>query len=255
MNSWPENNLSAYMETGFANISGWLHKDALEATFTLGNLQRDFGFTGPVCEIGVWQGRYLVPLTFLAETPQRAIGIDPFVHVPDRAAQISRMQANITKYARRPDLVSILERDSRFMTADEVLVAGGSPFQFVSVDGDHSMEGTLSDLRLAEKILHATGIVALDDINNMGCPGVVEAAIRYGLEPDACLAPFLNVGNKLFLARREMCTPFRDKFLEQCGSKPAGTWQARIAGYRARMAALGVPVMFMGQELLVPAGT
>jgi hypothetical protein len=247
----PENTLSAYLTDGYSKINGWLNMPAVETTLAIGAIQRELAISGPVCEIGVWQGRYLTLLSFLADTPQPIVGIDPFVHVQNREAQIAQLWENLRRYARRPDVVTIVERDSSTLTPEEILAATGGRCQFVSVDGDHTMPGCLHDMRLAEAILAPRGVVALDDICNMTCPGVVEAAVRYGTAPGSPLAPFLIAGNKLFMTQAEHCASFRQAVLDRCRAGAMGTASKPIADFAARMEALQVPVHFLEQPVLV----
>ena len=173
------------------------------------------------------------------------------MHVQDRDAQIVKLRDNLRDYARRPDLVTILERDSSTLTPDEIRAATGGRCQFVSVDGDHTMLGCLHDIRLAEAILAPAGVVAVDDICNMTCPGVVEAAVRYGTSPGSRLAPFLIAGNKLFMTQAEHCTSFREGILDRCRAGTMGDASKPIADFAARMEALQVPVQFIEQPVLI----
>lgn len=248
-----ENPLSDYLETGYEAIAGWLWPPALEATLTLADVQATLVPPGPVCEIGVWEGRYLSLLSFVSATPQPVLGIDPLVHGGDRQAQRARLRHNICQYARRPDLVTILERYSREVSAETILSALGSPCQFVSVDGDHSAEGALNDLHLAEAIVAPGGIVAVDDVPNMACPGVTEAVVRYGTSDTSPLAPFLHVSNKLFLTHRSWCDRYRHAILERIRSGDTGEWGQRTLTHLESMRNLDVPVRFLGQDLLVAA--
>ena len=246
-----ENTLEQYLATGYEEIAGWLWMPAVEATLALAEIQRTRMPPGPVCGIGVWEGRYLALLSFLPGAAQPVLGINPFIHSGNRAEQLARVRANVAKYARRPDLVALLQQDSRTVTAEMVLKATGARCQFISVDGDHTMEGALYDLRLAEQIVAPGGIVAVDDIPNFACPGVTEAVMRHCLDPLARLAPFMLVANKLFMTQREHCEAYRHDVLERCRSGAAGEWGKSILAHRTRMAALNVAVEFMGQELLV----
>jgi hypothetical protein len=246
-----ENSLSNYLNTGYEQIAGWLWMPAVEATLALGEIQAGMMAPGPACEIGVWEGRYLTLLSFLAATPQRVLGIDPFIHSGNRADQLTRLRANISSYARRPDLVTILERDSRAVTTDVILQSLGARCQFVSVDGDHTMDGARLDLHLAETVLAPGGIVSVDDFPNMACPGVTEAVLRYSIEAPDGLAPFLQVSNKLFMTQRAHTERYRQAIVARVREGRIGEWGQKVIKHKERMAALKVPVVFLGEELLV----
>lgn len=67
------NALADYLDKGYHEIAGWLWMPALEATLALATIQSRLIPPGPVCEIGVWEGRYLALLSFLPATPQRVL--------------------------------------------------------------------------------------------------------------------------------------------------------------------------------------
>jgi hypothetical protein len=247
------NTLDAYLEQGYAEIPGWLSMPAVEATLLLADVQEDLLAPMPVCEIGVWQARYLTLLSFVPATPQRVVGIDPFIHCPDPRAQVENARRNVARYARIPDLVTLIEASSKDVDADAVIAAAGGLCQFVSVDGDHTLGGALHDLRLAQQILAPGGIVAVDDIPNFSCPGVTEAVMRHSLDASCALAPFLVVGNKLFLTQMDYCEFYRQEILRRGERQDAAEWARQVVNYRRHMQSLNIPVMFLGQELLVAA--
>lgn len=145
----------------------------------------------------------------------------------------------------------MLEQDSKTVAPDTILGALGGPCQFLSVDGDHTMEGAMHDLRLAEAVTAPGGIVALDDIPNFNCPGVTEAIMRHSLVESHALAPFLLVSNKLFLTQKAFCETYRREVIALAERGEAGDWGQKILEHRECMQGLNVPVRFLGQELLV----
>jgi cephalosporin hydroxylase len=249
--SMTANSLEAYLAKGYHEIAGWLHMPAVETTLALGEIQRAWLPPGPVGEIGLWQGLYFTLLSFLSETPQRMVGVDPFVHCADSETQLRQFHDNIRRYARRPDLVTILQKFSTDLAAMDLLAAAGGKFNFFSVDGDHTMEGCLYDIKLAAEVVAPGGIVSVDDIQNMGCPGVVEAVMRYCLEPSATLAPFLTAGNKLFMTQKEFCPKFREAILARGRARETRVACRPILDYHLMMESLKIPVRFMGEDLLV----
>ncbi len=248
-----ENSLDQYLSEGFNRIAGWLYMPAVEATLALAEIQRGYMAPGPVCEIGVWEGRYLSLISFVPATPQRVLAIDPLIHGGDRDAQRTRLKNNVAKYACRPDLITLLEQDSKRVSPDAILSILGAKCQFVSVDGDHTMEGALHDLSIAEAITVEGGIVSVDDVPNFGCPGVTEATMRHTLVPGSRLAPFLVIANKLFMTQAEYCERYRRDLVQRAETGQCGSWGEKMLGHRNHMKALQVPVRYLGQELLVAA--
>ena len=109
------------------------------------------------------------------------------------------------------------------------------------------------DLCLAEQILAPGGVVSVDDVPNMACPGVTEAVVRYGTGAAGALAPFLHVSNKLFLTQRDWCERYRQQVLERVRSGDTGEWGRQALNHLESMKSLDVPVRFLGQDLLVAA--
>jgi hypothetical protein len=246
-----DNTLENYLAYGYTAIEGWLLEPAVKLTLALAEIQRSFVEPGPVCEIGVWQGRFLALLSYVSAEPRPVIAVDKFTHVADRDQQIGRLYQNINKSFRRPKLVKVVQKDSRDVTADELIRMGGGKFQFISVDGDHTMAGCLHDLHLADRMLAPGGIVAVDDIMNPTCPGVVESVVRYSLEAHAPYVPIAIVGNKLFMTQKSYCERFRQRVLEMCRGGALGESSRPILDFHAQMEALSIPVRFLGHDVLV----
>jgi hypothetical protein len=246
-----ENSLDDYLARGYPSIEGWLLEPALQLTLALAKIQSARMPAGPVCEIGVWQGRYLSLLSFVSATPMPVVGVDMFTHVADRDVQMSRLFKNINAWCRRPKLVRIIQKNSRDVTADELLKAGGGKFQFVSVDGDHTRVGCLNDLRLASAITAPGGIVAVDSAMNATCPGVIEAVVLHSQEATSTLAPLAIVGNKLFMTQPEHCAAYRQALLEVCQGPSLGQAGRSILDFDAQMQSLQIGVELLGQKILV----
>ena len=60
-------------------------------------------------------------------------------------------------------------------------------------------EHTAFDLRYADATIRPSGLVVLDDFNNINWLGVMEGALDFLGKPDRRLAPFMAGFNKLFL--------------------------------------------------------
>ncbi len=54
--------------------------------------------------------------------------------------------------------------------------------ELIHVDGDHSIQGAYHDLFLVKEALEDDGVIVLDDIELVGCPGVKAAASLFCLE-------------------------------------------------------------------------
>jgi hypothetical protein len=72
--------------------------------------------------------------------------------------------------------------------------------RFFSVDGGHSAEHTISDLKIASQLVANEGVVILDDVSNHHWLGVIEGAHIF-LATRPTLVPFGIGANKMYLAK------------------------------------------------------
>ncbi len=110
-----------------------------------------------------------------------------------------RFLANVERHAGSTDGLVVVTADSLKLRPDDLLTKAG-PARFISVDGGHTEECTLNDLRLAEACLVSGGIVVLDDYFNQNWPDVSVGAARHFFSPAAKTKPFLVTPNKVFFA-------------------------------------------------------
>merc|ERR1712008_89819 len=102
-------------------------------------------------------------------------------------------------YAGVPHKDVILHEGSSVELSDSYLFnLGVAPFRILHIDGGHSVEVVLHDLRVAACTLARGGILMIDDVNNGFFPGVQEAFHRFMLLERASLrpslVPFLSAG-------------------------------------------------------------
>jgi hypothetical protein len=243
---------ATFINQGLKSINGWLDPTAAEFAIMLAEIQRKAGSgAGPACEIGVWQGKFLTLLTYLTDPEVPVIGVDPFVHCPDPKQQQELLRQNLAHYAWNPSRVSILTSDSKCITKNDLLSAAGGPISIFHVDGDHTAAGTLHDLHLAASVLEKGGLLIVDDISNLTCPGVIEATVRFCLD-NKDIAPFLITSNKLFLSTHECVAYYREHVFQECLDGRLGEKGTQITNYRTLMRSLNIPVQLCGSEILVP---
>merc|ERR1712032_947983 len=87
------------------------------------------------------------------------------------------------------------------------------PFRFMSIDGDHSLEGTLVDLCTMAPKLADGAVLTIDDFHHPHWEHCRHAWLQYIREPSVCnkygevsaahtLEPFATIGNKLWITTR-----------------------------------------------------
>jgi predicted O-methyltransferase YrrM len=115
-------------------------------------LARALGFTNYL-EVGTRYGYSIGAVMAASRTLQRAVTIDPFVdpeHIHANLATLDRPGVNVEMVTKRSDQFDTEER-----------------FDAVYVDGDHTYEAALSDLRQYWRYVKPGGLMFVDDtVNN-----------------------------------------------------------------------------------------
>jgi hypothetical protein len=197
------NKLQHYLDR-HDEIPGWL--DAYSARFIadLSRIQLEGGARGGVGEIGVHMGRLFILLKLLTTIGERAVAIDVFkdqhLNLDDSGhGDEAQFRANLERWASSYD-VTVIQRSSLNVTGAEIIAAVGRCRLF-SIDGGHTAECALNDLRLADEILDDCGVAILDDYFNQSWPDVSVGAARFLNDETTRLRPFAITPNKLYLAR------------------------------------------------------
>jgi len=170
-------------------------------------LQRLYGLTGDLFEIGTHGGRSAAIMAACLGPGESLVCCDPF-DLPDAHGNASRrtpetVLANIRTAV--PELPADAVHVHRCYSQDLELPAGAR-FRFAHVDGDHSEARTHADLALCRAHLLPGGILALDDHGHPAYPGVAAAARRFLADhPDMTVLAELNrhgaAGRKLYMHR------------------------------------------------------
>jgi SAM-dependent methyltransferase len=217
----------AYLRTHMETVEGWLDTTAAAVIHRLLRYQAAAGIGGNVLEIGVHHGRLFLLLALAAARGEHAVAVDLFDDQHLNASHSgsgdrAMLERNIRNHA--PDAtVQIVKANSTGLGEEFVRAHAG--MRFVSIDGDHSREGTFSDLRLAERLVVRGGIVALDDVYRPAWSGVTAGLHRY-YRDGGKLVPFAMVPNKLLLALDDhYCRDFRSaiarEFAHELSKTPA----------------------------------
>ena len=165
---------------------------------------------GAVCaEVGVWRGEFSERI--LAYTnPSRLHLIDPWVFRPDFPRRM--YGGRIAKSQGDMDRIFKGVRD-RFVDAPNVTVTRGASatvlptfddgyFDWVYIDGDHSYEAVLGDLRLCMRKVRAGGVIAGDDFTwNRGEGYPVARAVR-AFVAQHCLEDNLTIIGSQFIIEK-----------------------------------------------------
>lgn len=193
-------------------VAGWLNEFSARAIAALSFHQAELDLQGAVAEIGVHHGKLFFVLYLTTRSDESAIAVDVFDAQHLNLDHSGRGDKDIfLGHARRlkEDLsgLKIIE-DSSLNLTSAVIESHGGPVRLFSIDGAHTEEVTVNDLRLADSSLTDEGIVVLDDVFNEFWPEVSVGFARYlsGVRPN--LAPFAITPGKVLLARPSHCAAY-----------------------------------------------
>jgi hypothetical protein len=179
-------------------VPGTLAPWDAELIVHLSEAQHQRSVSGDLLEIGTWHGRTSVLLGSLADEGEELQVCDLFETPPptqagrrelelggeDSICGRDEFEATYERFHAKPPVIH--ECSSEELNEAEL----GPNFRFVHIDGSHLYETVLHDLALARSILTKGGIVAVDDIINLGHLGVAAAvwndALADGVKPFAC---------------------------------------------------------------------
>ena len=126
----------------------------------------------------------------------------------------------------------IIKRDSLQVETKELIEKANGPYRMFSVDGGHSTDVALHDLRLANEVLVDGGIIMLDDYFDPKFPGVSEAVCRFFLlhSGEVRVAHLFITGNKLFLETTNYAQLYRKAIDDAIDRAREEVWDAEVFG-------------------------
>jgi len=191
-------------QSHFSEIEGWASDKLFEIINFLDMVE--INKSGGVMEIGVHHGKFFILLNQMNLSAHASYAIDLFdqqnLNIDESGkGSLTSFTDNLLKYdLHKGNNVKIISGDSTDPKLNLVDTIGKGAIRFVSIDGGHTVEHTINDLKIAAELINNQGVVILDDILNHHWLGVIEGAISY-LNTSPTLIPFAIGHNKLFLAK------------------------------------------------------
>jgi len=186
-------------------IEGWAHPHIFALLQGLMGHPDPWFRAGPICEIGVHHGKFLITAHNVLGGPP-TLGIDVF---EDRARNVDNsgegsllsFQANVHAHAAAPEAIRSWQADSLELTWDDAVRLRDQigRVRLFSIDGGHTPVHVLNDYAFAEQVTAQDGMIVVDDFCNPHWPGVNEGLARLYLNGQPRFTPFLFLENKLFL--------------------------------------------------------
>jgi predicted O-methyltransferase YrrM len=208
-----------YLENGFSSVVGMSSRFAAAITAALLRQQTAMGLTGPIAEIGTFEGRFFIAMAHALAPGEQALGIDLF-DWPNPEV-IDRFQANCVRHGVAPERIITWKTDSRTMRPQDILAkVDGQQLRLFHIDGEHSRDALTRDLDRAVAVMQPGGLIVLDDMLHPGYPTLM-VAVHQWLErnPEWCVLAVIDretivAATKFVLCRRDWFDRYQTPMLE-----------------------------------------
>jgi len=203
-----------YLIQKFNSVEGWCSDFIWQGLEYLDAKQAADGNHGPVCEIGVFKGKFFIGLALMKAEQGRHVVIDVFEMQQFNLTPDSRrlrrpgcddlrreFEENVQSCGVPLSALHIIQADSCSIDAQEIrqMVPDFQKFLLFSVDGCHGFAHTYNDIMLATALTHHAGLIIVDDYYNAEWPGVHEAVAKFYFSGAPIFVPLFYSYNKLFL--------------------------------------------------------
>ena len=230
--------LGGYFKSESPEIEGWLQARLHRGLVAVQELHDRHKVTGGMLEIGVHHGKFFLALGFLRRPDEPWVAVDLFeeqVLNIDRSGRgnLDRFMANLRKIHPGSEPPVLLKGDSTVLRiADYQRALQGSAVRLFSIDGGHTAEHAMHDLKIASQLVCNGAVVFLDDFFNDFWPGVSEGFYRYMSYSNTNLCPFAYSSNKLFLTTLAYHKRYFEYFCERFkATEILRAKQVRICGF------------------------
>jgi len=220
-------------------VPGWLDDYSARFIAELGRIQAARHFQGSVGEIGVHMGRLFILLRLLTAPDERAIALDVFENQQlnldhSGCGDEQQFRKYVERWAslRNVEIIRVSSLDAK---ANDIVSRVGF-LRLLSIDGGHTAECTLNDLRLAEHTVAPFGLVILDDFFNPSWPDVAAGAARFLSDDGTTLRPFAITPNKVYLARK----PYRELYITELRATQSDFYEKESRMFGSSVAIFGV---------------
>lgn len=233
----PFDDFTRYISGPFGTIEGWPgNRTSVEFNKCFHALFSRYGENGGVCEIGVHHGKFLIALHNIFGD-RRSLGIDLFHRQAANVDGSGRgdleiCQQNIQRYAKNPDLITLMTRDSIVLSREDIdsIIDEFGRFSLFSIDGGHSKLHVSIDLDNASLLTSPSGIIMVDDLFHPDWPEVTEGLYNSIHSARTPYVPFMITRKKLYLC----CASVQSAYAEYCLSNkgPHTAKVVNFAGWR-----------------------
>jgi predicted O-methyltransferase YrrM len=210
--------VDTYLSTGYASVVGMSSRFAAAVTAKLLKLQTEMTITGPIAEIGTFEGRFFIAMAHALQSNEIALGIDLF-DWPNPEV-IDRFEANCVRHGIAPQRKITWKTDSRTMKPDDILAkVGGAKLRLFHIDGEHSRDALTRDLDRAAMVMRDDGLIVLDDMLHPGYPTLMVAVHEWlARHDDWCVLAVIDretivAATKFVLCRKPVFKAYEERML------------------------------------------
>lgn len=195
------------------NIFGWLSRRAAFCIYSINEIQKQEKISGSIFEIGCHFGKTAVFLNHLIKEDEFLYVCDIFENQEDNTStsgynpnlNIQSFLKNILKYSNIKNL-KILKCNSLSLTPERLK----NKFRIIHIDGGHSKNEVISDLKLSSQCLIDGGVIVVDDIFHKDWPEVT-SGLSYFLKTEQTIEPIFIAFNKIFLCEKKHAIFYKEK--------------------------------------------
>lgn len=155
--------IDRHLAEGYFRVRGMSSRFAAAVAAIAMGAQREAGVAGHALEIGCFEGRFTIAMALGLAAGERCLAIDHFEWPSPRTRDA--FAANLQAHGVGDGRVVTLKADVRRHDAASLrALLGGGVVRFAHVDGDHAEASLAADLDLTFELMHARGLVLLDDM-------------------------------------------------------------------------------------------
>jgi len=197
---------SLLWDNGKKRMNGWWKDLLFDVYEVIDGYQKENNIKGNIAEIGIFEGRSLIPLANFRSDGELVIGMDNGKWVEDRRYEKYLNEA----YGETDDIKLFFESSKNTKRYLDY-----KPYRMFYVDGDHSTEMTLNDLEVAQEVMSEGGIIFLDDYRNAKHGRNICKAIDFFLSKHSDLNVAFSSGETMFITKNEMVKEYNNLLNEK----------------------------------------
>jgi hypothetical protein len=223
--------LQKYHDEGFFRIDGYCMPECFHVVDLIDS--SGINTQGGAMEIGVHHGKFFMMLNATTTANDQSCAVDVFENQDlniDNSGNGSKVlfEDNLKNLDRHAGSnTKIIMGDSTDSALNLVNTLGPGSMRYISIDGGHTAEHAINDLKIAEQLVANEGVVVLDDIMHYCWLGVIEGAVKY-LSQHPTLVPFAIGQNKLWMCKWSYHKKYLELFKD---SNLSRKWPQKFVGH------------------------